>query len=385
MILALIALRCALAGQSADLVPPPHLAAPAPAADAADDSDADGEDTGSEEAESESLDPGPGAPGIRYTRDLSDEELQRLWQNDLPSLGTISVGFADQGRLINAVHMPKSDAWICQRPDLAWGTQETVEALATAFRTVHDRFPDSAPARLSHIGLQDGGYLRPHRSHQSGRDADIALFYKGDAAPGGRARREKFIDPARNWALLRALITRTDVQVILVDRAIQKVLRDYAIAAGEDRQWVERIFRPDKRALVQHARKHRDHFHVRFYSPRSQELGRRIQPLLAQRPDQNLALHRVKRGQTLGHIARQYTTTVSAIQKANRLRGTFLHLDQRLLVPLRKPCTKCPLPPPVVVPARFLPPAADPPGANVVSASMGAAPTEAGADAAEAR
>lgn len=313
--------------------------------------EADGDD-----GESESANPPAGGPDIRYTRDLSDDELQRRWQKDPASLGSISVGFADRGRLLNAVHMPDDAAWICQRPELAWGARETVEQLSLAFRAVHKEFPESAPARLSHIGAKDGGYLRPHHSHQSGRDADIGFFYKSDSVPGGGARRERLIDLDRNWALLRALITQTDVQVILVDRGIQKILRAHALEVGEDRAWVDRIFHAGKAALVQHAKHHKDHFHVRFFAPRSQELGRRIQPLLALRPDQNLVVHRVKRGQTLGAIARAYSTTVPAIQKANKLRRTFLSLDQRLLIPLRKPCTRCPLPPPVVVPARWLPP-----------------------------
>ena len=295
-------------------------------------------------------------PGLRYTGDLADAELSRRWRAHLESLGSISVGFADQGRLINAVHMPVDPAWICQRPDLAWGSQETVDSLVLAFRAVRAEFPDSAPARLSHIGARDGGYLRPHKSHQSGRDADISLFYKGDAAPGGHGRRDRFIDPARNWALIRALITQTDVQVILVDRGIQDVLRTYALEEGEDSAWVARIFRAGKASLVQHARNHRDHFHVRFFAPRSQELGRRVAPLLAQRPDQNIVVHRVRRGQTLGAIARVYATTVPAILKANRLHRTFLALNQRLMIPLRKPCTHCPIPPAVVVPPRCLPP-----------------------------
>ena len=74
------------------------------------------------------------------------------------------------------------------------------------------------------------------------------------------------------------------------------------------------------------------------------------------RPEQNLAVHKVRPGQTLGHIAREYGSTIRAIQKVNHLRGSMLHLSQRLLIPLRKPCTKCPLPPPVSVPARCLPP-----------------------------
>src|SRR5579859_2097568 len=307
------------------------------------------------EAESETAEPGADALGLRYSADLTDAELQRRWQEDLASLGTISVGFADQGRLINAARMPLDDAWICQRSELAFGTQETVDALATAFRAVHKQFPNSAPARLSHIGAADGGYLRPHRSHQSGRDADIGFFYKDDRVPPAYARREKLIDKARNWALIRALVTLTDVQVILVDRGIQKALRDWAVASGEDREFVDGLFGGGSHALIQHARHHKDHFHVRFYAPRSQELGRRIQPLLAQRPEQNLLLHKVKRGETLGHIARALGSSVAAIQKANRMRGSFLHLGQQLRVPLRGPCTKCPMPPAIVVPPRRAP------------------------------
>jgi len=330
--------------------------APALAEEAAPDGEAADDDEGdAAEAESESAAAGATGPGIHYTADLSDEALQRLWQADLESLGSISVGFADQGRMINAVHMAQDPAWICERPELAWGAKETVDALELAFRAVRQKFPESAPARLSHIGAREGGYLKPHRSHQSGRDADIGFFYKTDVVPRRGVRRDKTMDPARNWALLRALITQTDVQVILVDRSIQKVLREYALAAGEDREWVAGLFSGTRKAMVQHARRHKDHFHVRFFAPRSQELGRRIQPLLAQRPEQNLAIHKVRQGQTLGHIALIYGSTVKAIQKANHMRGTMLHLSQRLLVPLRKPCTHCPLPPPVVVPPRRLP------------------------------
>jgi murein endopeptidase len=322
----------------------------------AEASSADADDgAGSADAESESAEPGNATSGFQYSADLSDAELQRRWKEDLASLGTISVGFADQGRLINAARMPPDEAWVCKRPELAFGAQETVEALMAAFRTVHKQFPTSAPARLNHIGGMEGGYLKPHRSHQSGRDADIGFFYKSDMAPAPGARREKLIDPVRNWALLRALATETDVQVILVDRGILKVLRAYAIKAGEDRDFVDGLFLGGHKALIQHARHHKDHFHVRFYAPRSQELGRRIQSFLALRPEQNLMMHKVKRGETLGYIAHATGSTVALIQKANHLRGTFLRLGQQLRVPLRGPCTRCPLPPAVVVPPRRLP------------------------------
>ncbi len=310
-----------------------------------------GTDEGPEEAEAAVAQ--PVGPGLLYTRDLTDDELARRFKSDLASLGSISVGFADRGRMINPVHMPEDPAWICERPNFAYGAQETIDDLALVLRRVHEQFPDSAPARISHISREDGGALRPHRSHQSGRDADIGLFYRNDRHPGRVAHRERFIDPARNWALIHELVTETDVQFILVDRGIQKILRNYALSHGEDALWVARVFSE----VVKHARNHKDHFHVRFYAPRSQELGRRIQPLLSMRPDQNKTVYAVHAGNTLGSIAAKYKTSVVAIRKANHLRsGSVLQLGQRLVIPLRGPCTSCPLPPPVSVPPRCLPP-----------------------------
>ena len=295
----------------------------------------------------------PVGPDLLYTREITDQELTRKVRDHLASLGSISIGFADRGRVINAVQMPDDPAWIVERPTYAYGTRETIDALALVFRSVHRQFPESAPARLSHLGARDGGYLRPHRSHQSGRDADIGLFYKGDRFPPRGSPRERLMDPARNWALLKALITETDVQLILVDRGIQNVLRRYALAIGENAAWLGKVFGQ----VVKHARAHRDHFHVRFYAPRSQELGRRIQPLLALRPEQNRTIHVVRAGNTLNQIAARYETTVAAVRKANRLQGrSLLQLGQHLIVPLRGACTSCALPPPVAVPPRLIPP-----------------------------
>jgi murein endopeptidase len=304
-----------------------------------------------EEAESDTVQ--PIGPHLLYTRELTDEELVRKFRSALDSLGSVSVGFADRGRVLNAVQMPQDPAWIVERPQYAYATRETVDALARVFRAVHRQFPDSAPARLNHIGARDGGYLRPHRSHQSGRDADIGLFYKNDRWPGRGVAREKYIDPARNWALIRELITETDVQLILVDRGIQQVLQRHALSIGESPRWLAQVFG----RIVRHARQHRDHFHVRFYAPRSQELGRRIQPLLALRPEQNRTVHVVRSGNTLGQIATKYQTTVAAVRKANRLQGrSLLRLGQHLVIPLRGACIKCPLPPPLAIPPRLLPP-----------------------------
>jgi len=145
------------------------------------------------------------------------------------------------------------------------------------------------------------------------------------------------------------------VQMLLVDKRIQASLYEHALSIGEDKGWLDSLFHGPE-PLLKHASRHRDHFHVRYYAPRSQELGRRVQPLLAMRPEHNLMLHRIRSGDSLGKIASKYGTTVNALKKANGMKNTFLRAGRTLRIPLRGPCTSCPVPPPVVVPPRRLPP-----------------------------
>ncbi|WP_224241851.1 LysM peptidoglycan-binding domain-containing protein [Hyalangium gracile] len=323
--------------------------------EADDDSGAavDGFDsTEGDEAESSTVP--AGTPEVQYTADLPDEELQRLWKENPAALGSVSVGFVHSGRMVNSVRFPSGEDWIVVSPDKAWTTTETVDYLTQVIRELRTRYPQAPLLRVNQLSAKDGGYLRPHKSHQNGRDVDLGFYYPGGNAVRARAR-EKYIDPAMNWALVRALVTLTDVQVILVDRRVQKVLYDHALKSGEDKAWLDSLFHAGEGSIIKHARGHRDHFHVRFFNPRAQELGRRIAPLLALQPEHNIAMHRVRKGDTLGAIAMRYNSTVNALRNANRIRGTLLRIGQVLSVPLRGPCTQCPVPPPVVVPPRRLP------------------------------
>jgi len=294
--------------------------------------------------------------GYLYSQDLSDDTLLKQFTGNLPALGSISVGLAEAGRVINGVQMTPGDAWSVVDPDNAWGTRETVVYLSIAANAVREQFPYVAPLRVNHIGKKEGGYLRPHHSHQSGRDADLGFYYRAGLNPGQiKGPRENAMDLPANWTLVKALATRTDTQVILLDRRVQKVLYDYAVSIGEDRDWLDSLFNAGRGSLLQHVRRHRDHFHVRFFSARSQELGWRIQPLLARRSDENFVIHRVRGGDTLGHLAMKYGSGVKLIQRANGLTNINLRIGRTLNIPLRGPCTRCPLPTQVVVPPRRIP------------------------------
>jgi len=342
--------------------PAPAVDAPVDAADVEDGDTDDGPesaDSGDDpEDESRTAVASEGPSGPRYTADVDDATLEKLWKENPAALGSLSIGFADAGRIVNAVPFPDGPHWTVYDRAAAWATQETIDYVAAAVTRAAETFPGTPPLRLSHLSRRDGGWMRPHHSHQSGRDADLPFHY-----PAGRDRcrpAERCMDLPRNWALLRALVTETDLQFVLVDRRIQKVLRDHALSVGEDRAWVDSLFLGEHR-LVMHARRHRDHFHARFFNPRAQELGRRVQPLMPKgRPEYNVAVHRVRRGDTLGALAMRYGTSVAFIRKVNRMRGSFLRAGQTLLMPLQGPCQSCPQAPEVVVPPRRLPPSTPP-------------------------
>ncbi len=64
----------------------------------------------------------------------------------------------------------------------------------------------------------------------------------------------------------------------------QKLLYGYAAAIGEDKAWLDRVFRYRKgssSAVIRYAAD-TGHYHVRFYNPVAQELGRRVYPMLVQ-------------------------------------------------------------------------------------------------------
>jgi LysM repeat protein len=316
--------------------------------------DADADDT-PDPSERETVVEAPADAGYLYTTDLSDQELERRFVEDLSSLGSISVGLAEAGRVINAVQLMPSEHVEVVTPDQAWGTQETISFLNAIATDVAQAVPTAEPLRINHIGRREGGYLRPHFSHQSGRDVDVGFYYpRGTDVQHLSKNRSDAMDLKANWAMVRALAAHADVQVVLLDRKVQAALERYAKSVGEDEALLARLFHAGAESMFQHARRHKDHFHVRFFAARAQELGRRVQPLLAKRADENMVIHRVKPGETLGAVAARYGSTVKLIQKASGLANTLLSVGRTLVVPLRGPCTQCPVAAPVVLRPRLL-------------------------------
>jgi penicillin-insensitive murein endopeptidase len=156
---------------------------------------------------------------------------------------------------------------------------------------VNEEYPLSPVLFVGNISARRGGYLRPHRSHQSGRDADLGFYYAGGPAWYVRGTRES-LDLGRTWALVKALLADPNVEAIFVDRSIQRLLRGYAERTGERFSWLEGIFNggphgAEKRIF--HEWGHLTHLHVRFRSPVAQETAARAEaPIEAMRRAERL-------------------------------------------------------------------------------------------------
>lgn len=292
---------------------------------------------------------------------LSDAELKQAVAADLARLGSISLGQPSAGLLLNAVQARESPYLKLVSPAGAYGTRETVEYLEKSLERVHREFPGTPPLSLGHISGPKGGRLKPHVSHQSGRDVDISFYYR-DGAQWYRRGTAGNLDLPRNWAFVRALIIETDVEMILVDHSIQALLREYAQSIGEDPTWLDGLFRGGAglRPILRHAPGHATHFHIRFYNPIAQETARRAYRHLVAHglvpPVQDYTHYRAKKGDTLGKLAKRFGTSVDAIKRANGLKKSLIREKQVYLIPVASSRPKPP-PPRLSFPPRRLPPA----------------------------
>lgn len=161
---------------------------------------------------------------------------------------------------------------------LRYGSDEMVALLTGAARQIAKT---NHPIRLGVADISyDGGgpAYSHHRSHQSGRDADLLLYMldaagrpyqstamtpvdaEGLATDGSRHR----LDVPRTWQLVRALVTSAErnVQYLFLDEVLIQLLLDHARAIDEP-PWLLDLAR--QALLEPTGAPHPDHLHVRIY------------------------------------------------------------------------------------------------------------------------
>lgn len=190
----------------------------------------------------------------------------------------VSIGKPNAGKLNGGIQLPKSPLYIRRTPRLMWGSSQTISNLQQAVAAFRQDVDYDGELILSDISARDGGYLKPHKSHQAGRDIDIWLptikgvYKKKYLDTGGeKPRRPLFaeVDWYAVWGLVRALIKTGAVQYVFLDWRYQEFVYRAAVEMGatEDEldEWIQWPRpRVSSKGIFRHSLDHLSHIHVRF-------------------------------------------------------------------------------------------------------------------------
>ena len=193
-----------------------------------------------------------------------------------------SIGHPYSGRLTGSVPLPASSPYhstqISTRAGrIYYGTDHLVRFLLDTARQVGEKFPGGPTLSVGNLSLERGGNISVSRSHNTGRDVDLAYWvvtldgapvpsYYHHFGPTGRsveAPRRFQLDLARNWGMAKIMMqsTEAEAQYIIVAPFIERMLLDYARSIGEDPETIRRANL--MMTLPGYANLHDNHIHVR--------------------------------------------------------------------------------------------------------------------------
>ncbi len=187
-----------------------------------------------------------------------------------PEVQSESVGRANGGELVNGEQLPPHRGYTIRNADLAWGTNETIGAILDGFDHMQRNFSTLPRVPMHDLSRENGGHLSGHRSHQSGRDADIGFYYTGCGSEcTWREVDADELDVERQWSLFRYWIDNDLVEYVFVDYRLQRALYEYAESRGASdaqlREWFQYPRGRDSASgIIRHEPNHADHLHVRF-------------------------------------------------------------------------------------------------------------------------
>ncbi|MCA9771786.1 MAG: penicillin-insensitive murein endopeptidase [Myxococcales bacterium] len=197
---------------------------------------------------------------------------------------SVSHGVPDRGRLTRGEALTETPHLFVRisRRSAHYGTAELVGLIQRAADEVWERHPGPKLV-VGDLSRPRGGRNPPHRSHQSGRDADVSIFvtdldgasvepsrFVALAPTTGCGRDEGgtyCLDPRRTFLFIVALLEDEVAQVRFV--LIAADLRQLVLAAGRRADVSDEMLRrvEEVTALRDGSASHRSHLHVRIECP----------------------------------------------------------------------------------------------------------------------
>ena len=197
---------------------------------------------------------------------------------------SVSVGKPSNGYVVDAKRLPDSGEGfttqaVWKTRGNRYGTDELLDLVTGVGRRMKLQFTDVRLV-VADLSSQRGGAAKAwHRSHQSGRDADLVYYMRGpDGKPFEADAMRVFdadakakdgsgitVDIPRTWLLVKELVTAPEarVQWVFMYEPIAAKVIEHAIAIGEPEALVARA----RTTLKQpgDSARHDDHMHVRVY------------------------------------------------------------------------------------------------------------------------
>jgi murein endopeptidase len=176
-----------------------------------------------------------------------------------------SVGFPDAGSLEGGLNLRDQGTGYIHHlgTDAAdtddWGTLELCRCIELAardwgnFRRVRMQVGD--------MSLQNGGYFRPHASHQNGIDADMRYMRNDREDPLDLASSydlETYYDKLATFTIMVRMIDRCNVQHLFTDPTVIGFTNEDLFAASNAES---------NEGWLKYASGHTDHFHLRIHQP----------------------------------------------------------------------------------------------------------------------
>ncbi len=216
----------------------------------------------------------------------SDRDLPGDFQKAPYSVMSLSIGSPRRGWQLRAkmlrptpylVIKSNSQENVYGHPALVLMLQRTAKQMVQNL--------DSEPLVVGDLSSKFGGPLYGHRSHQSGRDADVGFFaLNEDGQPQrldrfvaydreGRAKDRSHLrfDDFRNWLMVLTWMKdeRADIKYVFVASHLRRRLLDFARSRPAFAKYADDA----AKFLLQPANSsaHDDHFHVRIACPRRHE------------------------------------------------------------------------------------------------------------------
>jgi penicillin-insensitive murein DD-endopeptidase len=195
-----------------------------------------------------------------------------------------SIGSPTDGHLLGGMHLDETPYLrivpAYAAADVRWGLEPLVTMLDRAARQVRRQFPDAVTS-VGHISRAGGGDVDRHRSHESGRDADVEFFirsksgrqllpshfvqFRGDGeAPSWPGA---IFDDAKNWLFVSALVSDPEAHVTHIFVAAPLRARLLAYAEKMEAPAAVRMRAAEVLQQPHGALPHDDHFHVRIGCP----------------------------------------------------------------------------------------------------------------------